>query len=203
MATVFPFSPNWGHLGTKTLVQFGQMSASTFSLQQVNVDQGNGTVKTYLSNGNVWLKLGTGTGFLGVVATAADLATTFTDAGVGCSAYVGASPSSYARYELKAEPSSDPLNWQAVQRLIDGTLFTVYFPTGLVPRLALIQVGAGDRIQVTVNSDAGNVLMPVMIAADTPYMLSVHDVLGEVQPSGMSFQRLTGASGASQFSLEY
>lgn len=57
-----PRSLNWGHLGLKSLAEFAGMSASTFAQQQVSVDQGDGTSKSYLSNGVAWNQIDGGLG---------------------------------------------------------------------------------------------------------------------------------------------
>lgn len=53
-----PQNINWGHLGVRSIAQFETMNPVTYALQQVAVDQGDGTAVTYLSNGLVWQPLG-------------------------------------------------------------------------------------------------------------------------------------------------
>lgn len=62
----FPQNVNWGHLGVRSIAQFAQMSPVTYAMQQVAVDQNDGTVISYLSNGTTWLTLPGGGGvFIG------------------------------------------------------------------------------------------------------------------------------------------
>mgnify|MGYP000104767978 CR=1 FL=1 len=66
-----PPGTNWGHLGVRSPAQFAALNPVTYSMQQVAVDQGNGTVLSYLSNGTAWLPIG---GSTGGAASAANLA---------------------------------------------------------------------------------------------------------------------------------
>lgn len=74
-----PRSLNWGHLGLVSVAQFAGMAAATFAQQQVAVDQGNGTTKSYLSNGSGWNQIDGG-GLLITDYTSAQL-TALADAG--------------------------------------------------------------------------------------------------------------------------
>ena len=56
MTTSILPSVNWGHLGVRDLNQFAAMSPVIYALQEVYVDQGDGTVKAYWSNGTAWME---------------------------------------------------------------------------------------------------------------------------------------------------